>query len=89
MKNERGDSNSRYVCLDRRVGKNLYGFYNHALAEREEHEFEEHLLFCFHCQEKILTLDMIFNALKGGETLFQPRREVGTARLSSGQVETD
>jgi hypothetical protein len=83
MKNERGNSNRRYVCLDRRVGNNLYDFYNCALAEREARAFEEHLLFCFRCQEEILTLDLILNTLKEADTFFQLGSEIVPAGGSS------
>jgi hypothetical protein len=71
------------------VGNNLYNFYNRALPEREEREFEEHLLLCFYCQETILTLDRIFDALRESETLFRPRGQVSPIGLLSELGEAD
>jgi hypothetical protein len=71
MKNERGESNLSYVCLDQGEGSKLYDYYNYLLAERAARKFEEHLLLCFHCQEEVLTLDLIFSTLKD---LFQSER---------------
>jgi hypothetical protein len=70
MKKERCEASRNYVCLNRSEGNKLYEYYNFALAEQEAQTFEEHLLLCFLCQEEILTLDTIFNALKENKELF-------------------
>lgn len=62
-----------YICIDERIGKWIYGYYNETLSVEKTQCVEQHLLLCFRCQETFLTLYSIFEALRANrEQLFGP-----------------
>lgn len=82
MKRKEHPSLRRYLCLDRREGQKLLDYYNQTLTEQEACGFEEHLLFCFRCQEILVTLDLIFRTLKERqEEYFNAERKASASDL--------
>jgi hypothetical protein len=66
MKSTKTHSIVDNCCLAPEKGKNLYDYYNDELVGNEAASFEEHLVFCFHCQETIFKLDLILTTLRAG-----------------------
>ncbi len=71
---QRGVNTGRktYECIDRKVGIWLRAYYECALSDVERFGFEEHLSFCFYCQDRLDELDSqakwIHGVLRGEET---------------------
>ena len=54
----------RYICIDQRLGRQVYSYYNEVLSDKEARNFEEHLVLCFRCQEIVFKLDAVFEAIR-------------------------
>lgn len=59
-----------------RISKLLYEYYNAAFCDEAAQGFEEHLLSCFQCQDKVFTLDLSLGLLPN--TLPSPTETVDT-----------
>ena len=55
---------SAYVCVAPELGACLFDYHNGELTEKEAQLFEEHLLFCFRCQNVLRKLVCVFNTLR-------------------------
>jgi len=56
-------SHNEYICIDAETGSGLLDYYNGVLNEQDANAFEDHLFFCYSCQDKFLRLEAIFAAL--------------------------
>jgi putative zinc finger protein len=82
-KTKRAKQAREYVCIDPRLGRQVYNYYNDALPENEARRFEEHLLLCFRCQQIVFELDAITEAIKANREHWlksdeQPKGERGS-----------
>jgi len=62
-------SQTKFVCVEPRTGKELYNYFNGALPQAQADQFEEHLFLCFQCKERFHHLEWIYGALNERSTL--------------------
>ncbi len=55
---------SAYICVAPELGKYLLDYHGGELPEKELLAFEEHLFFCFHCQQALRKLEDILKTLR-------------------------
>jgi hypothetical protein len=60
------------TCIDDGQGKFVHKYFNGVLDELAKGRFEEHLVLCFYCQDRVLKLDAIFKVLGEEKETFFP-----------------
>lgn len=55
---------NQFTCIDADQGALVYKYFSSLLDEAAACRFEEHLLFCFRCQEIVFNLDAVFKVLE-------------------------
>ena len=64
-------SQTKFICVEPRTGKELYNYFNGALPHAQADHFEEHLFCCFCCQERFNHIEWIYKTLKQRSAEFE------------------